>query len=58
MSIGSGALPGLGHSLDISSTQPTPFGRLVRVSGLVGGAGDAAAAASRSWRTISHGITA
>ncbi|HYF73862.1 MAG TPA: ABC transporter permease [Nocardioides sp.] len=31
MSIGSGALPALGHSLDISSTQPTPFGRLVRV---------------------------
>ena len=31
MSIGSGAMPSLGHSLDISSTQPTPFARLVRV---------------------------
>ncbi|HEY0950991.1 ABC transporter permease [Nocardioides sp.] len=31
MSISSGAVPALGHSLDISSTQPTPFGRLVRV---------------------------
>jgi len=30
MSIGSGRAPGLGHALDISSTQPTPFGRLVR----------------------------
>ena len=31
MSMNSMAAPGLGHSLDISGTTPTPFARLVRV---------------------------